>query len=85
MKRHAQMSDAQRQLFPLLEHEYREDVRVYMYEMQVSRALSPSPDWSGAVDPRTPSREGEKRQGERDELTLAVILRVYADQNDGER
>ncbi|GAA5879687.1 hypothetical protein JCM3774_002408 [Rhodotorula dairenensis] len=34
MKRHAQMSDAQRQLFPLLEHEYREDVRVYMYEMQ---------------------------------------------------
>lgn len=78
------MSDAQRQLFPLLEHEYREDVRVYMYEMQVSRALSPSPGQSAAVD-LGPHHAREKKTGERDELTLAAILRVYADQNDGER
>nr|WAS30617.1 hypothetical protein [Rhodosporidiobolus colostri] len=34
MQRHAQMSSAERQLLPLLEREYREDVRAYMYEMQ---------------------------------------------------
>lgn len=35
MQRHAQLSDAQKQLLPLLERDYREDVRAYMYEMQV--------------------------------------------------
>ncbi|BGP00982.1 Cyclin [Rhodotorula toruloides ATCC 204091] len=34
MQRHAQLSDAQKQLLPLLERDYREDVRAYMYEMQ---------------------------------------------------
>ncbi|GAA5983421.1 hypothetical protein JCM11641_007843 [Rhodosporidiobolus odoratus] len=34
MSRHAQLTPAERQLLPLLEHEYREDVRIYMYEMQ---------------------------------------------------
>ncbi|GAA5871936.1 hypothetical protein JCM5296_002284 [Sporobolomyces johnsonii] len=34
MSRHAQMSPAERQLQPLLEKEYRDDVRAYMYEMQ---------------------------------------------------
>lgn len=35
MQRHAQLSDAQKQLLPLLERDYRADVRAYMYEMQV--------------------------------------------------
>lgn len=35
MQRHAQLSDAHKQLLPLLERDYREDVRAYMYEMQV--------------------------------------------------
>ncbi|BGP49571.1 hypothetical protein JCM10450v2_005465 [Rhodotorula kratochvilovae] len=34
MQRAAQLSSAERQLLPLLEREYREDVRAYMYEMQ---------------------------------------------------
>ncbi|BGP17696.1 hypothetical protein JCM10213v2_005735 [Rhodosporidiobolus nylandii] len=34
MQRHAQLTPAERQLLPLLEREYREDVRAYMYEMQ---------------------------------------------------
>ena len=62
MKRHAQMSDAQRQLFPLLEHEYRENVRVYMYEMQVSRALSPSPGLVRGSGPSDPITRGRKNQ-----------------------
>lgn len=36
MQRHARMSPAERQLQPLLEKDYREDVKAYMYEMQVS-------------------------------------------------
>ncbi|GAA6021645.1 hypothetical protein JCM10207_008095 [Rhodosporidiobolus poonsookiae] len=34
MSRHAQLTPAERQLRPLLELEYRDDVRAYMYEMQ---------------------------------------------------
>ncbi|GAA5960852.1 hypothetical protein JCM3765_000842 [Sporobolomyces pararoseus] len=34
MQRHARMSPAERQLQPLLEKDYREDVKAYMYEMQ---------------------------------------------------
>ncbi|GAA5906207.1 hypothetical protein JCM6882_006076 [Rhodosporidiobolus microsporus] len=34
MQRQGQLSPAERQLLPLLEREYREDVRAYMYEMQ---------------------------------------------------
>ncbi|GAA6063702.1 hypothetical protein JCM10212_004429 [Sporobolomyces blumeae] len=34
MQRHARMSPAERQLQPLLEKDYREDVKSYMYEMQ---------------------------------------------------
>ncbi|GAA5843994.1 hypothetical protein JCM11251_005936 [Rhodosporidiobolus azoricus] len=34
MQRQGQLSPAERQLLPLLEREYREDVRLYMYEMQ---------------------------------------------------
>lgn len=37
------MSPAERQLQPLLEKDYREDVKAYMYEMQVS---VDSRDWS---------------------------------------
>lgn len=40
MQRAAQLSPAERQLLPLLEREYREDVRAYMYEMQVRRRFS---------------------------------------------
>ncbi|GAA5870835.1 hypothetical protein JCM8547_001720 [Rhodosporidiobolus lusitaniae] len=34
MSRQSQLTSAERQLLPLLEREYREDVRAYMYEMQ---------------------------------------------------
>ncbi|GAA5999563.1 uncharacterized protein JCM10292_004229 [Rhodotorula paludigena] len=34
MQRQAQLTPAERQLLPLLEREYREDIRSYMYEMQ---------------------------------------------------
>ncbi|GAA5933481.1 cyclin family protein [Sporobolomyces koalae] len=34
MQRHARMSPAERQLQPLLEKDYRDDVKAYMYEMQ---------------------------------------------------
>jgi len=37
------MSPAERQLQPLLEKDYREDVKAYMYEMQVSPSFLPSP------------------------------------------
>lgn len=39
MQRQAQLTPAERQLLPLLEREYREDIRSYMYEMQVRRRL----------------------------------------------
>ncbi|GAA6028532.1 hypothetical protein JCM8097_007267 [Rhodosporidiobolus ruineniae] len=40
MQRHAQLSPAERQLLPLLEREYRDDVRAYMYEMQSKTAAN---------------------------------------------
>lgn len=72
MQRHAQMSDAQRQLFPLLEHEYREDVRAYMYEMQVSRE-APLARRARGSKISLPSREG-RDFADPDELSYARFL-----------
>jgi len=54
MQRAAQLSPAERQLLPLLEREYRDDVRTYMFEMQV-RAVSLLFVVVGALRPITPA------------------------------
>jgi hypothetical protein len=71
MQRHARMSPAERQLQPLLEKDYREDVKAYMYEMQVSEISSDPPSLSRVSDamlitfPRLTEQDDGQRRAHR--------------------